>query len=373
MAIRLAVIAANHGNVEEIKSVVVCTVGDNVEIITATLSNYREMPKADLYICLINRKKEVENFFGREKVVALTLVPPTEYFLALSKIPADSYVLLFDNSLAGSIVLIDCLKKYNLLNDCHCEVVPYDELSYQQVAGKVAVADYIIGNMADVGSESILPVKFCNYLSPQTTVLASPQRVVTPDSISHLCYAYSLLCNKQMITELERLSSVDYLTQIPNRRIFDKTLILEWKRAQHTSQPLSLAMIDIDFFKDYNDHYGHIQGDECLKKLTNTLKSLMRCSTDFCARYGGEELAVILPNTDRYGAKNMIERIRNTIMSLNIKHEYSAVASMVTVSSGIASTHALYKNYGMSELLSRADLALYQAKHQGRNRVIIDQ
>lgn len=372
MAIRLAVIGANHANAEEIKSIVVSTLGDNVEIITTTVSHYHEMPKADLYICLINRKQEVESVFGKEKVVALTLVPPAEYFLALHKIPANSHVVLFNNSSLGSSVLTDCLRKYTLLNDCHLEVVPYDELSYQQVADKVSAADYIIGSMAYIGARSTLYTRFGDCISPQTIILVSPQRVVTPDSISQLCHAYSLLYNQKMTEKLKRLSSIDYLTQIPNRRIFDKTLLLEWKGAQCTGQPLSLAMIDIDFFKDYNDHYGHIQGDECLKILTKTLQRLMRCSTDFCARYGGEEFGVILPNTDGYEARNMIERIRSAIMSLNIKHEYSAVAPMVTVSIGIASLQVLYDNNSVREFLTKADHALYQAKHQGRNRVIID-
>jgi diguanylate cyclase (GGDEF)-like protein len=373
MAIKLAVIGANLANVEEIKNVVIGTVGDNIEIITATVDNYHEMANADLYICLINRKQEVESVFGREKVVALTLVPPTEYFLALHEIPANSYVVLFNNSTSGTVALTDRLKKYHLLNNCHCEVVPYDELSDEQVADKVAAADYIIGGMAYVCSGSVLHTKFSDYLSSNTTVLVSPQRIATSDSISHLCYVYSQLCHKRMTAELERLSATDFLTQIPNRRTFDRTLLMEWKCVQRTGQPLSLAMIDIDFFKDYNDHYGHIQGDECLKTLTNTLKRLMRCSNDFCARYGGEEFAVILPNTDGYGAEKILERIRSAIMSLNIKHEYSAVAPMVTVSIGIASTQLLYKNNSMREFLTRADHALYQAKNQGRNRVILNQ
>lgn len=373
MAIKLAIIGANIANIEEIKNVVVKTVSDNIEIITATINNYHEMANADLYVCLINRKQEIESVFGKEKVVALTLVPPTEYFLALHEIPANSYVVLFNNSTSGTIALTDRLKKYNLLNNCHCEVVPYDELSYEQVADKVAAADYIIGGMAYVCQGSALHTKFGDYLSQNTTVLVSPQRIATSDSISHLCYVYSQLCHKRMTAELTRLSSTDFLTQISNRRTFDKTLIVEWDRAQHTGQPLSLAMIDIDFFKDYNDHYGHVQGDECLKALTNTLRHLMRCSTDFCARYGGEEFAVILSNTDGYRAETMLERIRSAIMLLNIKHEYSTVAPMVTVSIGIASTQVLYKNSTIRELLTRADHALYQAKQQGRNRVIVNQ
>jgi diguanylate cyclase (GGDEF)-like protein len=373
MAIKFAVIGANLANIEEIKNVVIETVGDNIQITTATIKNYQKISDADLYICLINRKQEIERAFGKEKVVALTLIPPTEYFLDLNKIPANSFVVLFNNSKQGTIVLTNCLRKYNLLNDCRCEVVPYDEISYQQVAEKVATADYIIGGIAYVGSGNALHTKFGDYLSSKTTVLVSPQRIPTSDSVSHLCSTYSLLCHNQMTAELERLSSIDYLTQIPNRRIFDETLILEWKCAQHKNHSLSLAMIDIDFFKDYNDHYGHIQGDECLKAITKTLQCLMRCSTDFCARYGGEEFAVILPNTDGCEAANMIEKIRQTIMSLNIKHEYSAVAPMVTVSIGIASMHGLAKNNSMREFLTRADHALYQAKYQGRNRIIIDQ
>ena len=128
-------------------------------------------------------------------------------------------------------------------------------------------------------------------------------------------------------------------------------------------------MIDVDFFKNYNDHYGHLTGDHCLKVIAQTVKSIMSRPADFCARYGGEEFAVILPDTDSVGARHILDRIRNTVKSLAIKHEYSSIDSVVTVSIGIAVAIPADNDMAVEDLLKSADQALYTAKRQGRNKV----
>ena len=167
---------------------------------------------------------------------------------------------------------------------------------------------------------------------------------------------------------LESQAMLDGLTNIPNRRRFDETLESEWKRAQRSGMPLSLIMADIDFFKHYNDNYGHGVGDECLKKVAAALANSIDRPSDLVARYGGEEFMMILPGTDAAGARAIAERIRGNVESMRILHEHSDASNNVTVSVGVA---CVTPNTGMkqSELLKLADEMLYQAKESGRNRV----
>lgn len=167
---------------------------------------------------------------------------------------------------------------------------------------------------------------------------------------------------------LESQAMLDGLTNIANRRRLDEVLESEWKRAQRAGTPLSLVMIDIDFFKAYNDHYGHGVGDVCLKKIAASLAASIDRSSDLVARYGGEEFVSILPDTNLEGALIIAERFRSQIERLQIPHEYSAVSRYVTVSIGVV---CIKPNIGMTQadLLGLADEMLYQAKKDGRNRV----
>jgi len=171
--------------------------------------------------------------------------------------------------------------------------------------------------------------------------------------------------------ELERLAKVDALTQLANRRFFDATLSREWRRLKREGQPLSLIMCDVDFFKLYNDEYGHQAGDHCLSAVARTIQGNLRRAGDFAARYGGEEFAVILPNTPGPGAECMAERIRQDVEALKIAHVKSDVSSFVTLSLGISTLIPDRSN--SSELLVKAaDQTLYRAKAGGRNRVVLN-
>ncbi len=170
--------------------------------------------------------------------------------------------------------------------------------------------------------------------------------------------------------ELERLASVDGLTNLANRRHFDEAFAKEWSRAMRETEPLSLLMIDIDCFKQYNDSYGHLAGDECLKLVASTLKEQLQRPTDLVARFGGEEFVVLLPATHARGAIKVAERMRKAILALQLPHEDSVVAlDMVTVCLGVATVAPMLKHEA-SELLQLADKALYEAKGGGRNQVI---
>lgn len=167
---------------------------------------------------------------------------------------------------------------------------------------------------------------------------------------------------------LEKLVSIDGLTNIYNRRKFDETLKLEWKRAMRNKLPLSLIMSDIDHFKGYNDHYGHTAGDDCLRRVSQGLKNLLQRPADLLARYGGEEFAVILPETDYKGAIYISAILLKGIEDLNISYPHSPIVGHVTISIGIA-TSIPGKNCNTPlQLIEAADSMLYVAKQNGRNQ-----
>ncbi len=165
---------------------------------------------------------------------------------------------------------------------------------------------------------------------------------------------------------LEQLASRDGLTGLANRRCFDDTLLAEWQRAMRQQQPLSLLMVDVDNFKQYNDANGHLGGDECLKRIAGAVAAEMRAN-DLVARYGGEEFAVILPNQSLKGAAIVAERIRRRVEQLRLPNEL-ATPRHVTVSIG-AATAIASQDRDASALVATADAALYRAKHMGRNRI----
>ena len=168
-------------------------------------------------------------------------------------------------------------------------------------------------------------------------------------------------------SRLETLSLTDALTGIANRRHFDEVLDKEWKRAQRVGEPLALAVLDVDWFKTYNDHYGHPAGDSCLQQIAQTLAATISRSTDLVARYGGEEFVFLAPSTGPDGAHSMAEKLVRAVEALALPHERSPLGH-VSISVGIASM----RNDGNSPaqtLVQRADAALYRAKAQGRNRV----
>gem|GEM_PF-5117561 len=168
---------------------------------------------------------------------------------------------------------------------------------------------------------------------------------------------------------LEEMSVRDGLTGLYNRRRFDESLEDEIRRHRREAKPLSLIMADIDHFKDYNDRYGHLEGDECIRLVARSCGRGVRRPGDRPFRYGGEEFALILPGTDGSGARTIAETIRETVEDLGLRHEASPVADHVTVSMGVATTGA-DDDTTVNELVKRADDALYTAKQAGRNRVV---
>ena len=167
---------------------------------------------------------------------------------------------------------------------------------------------------------------------------------------------------------LERLANVDGLTELVNRRRFDEMYGLEWQRARRSGRPLSLALLDIDAFKQFNDRYGHPAGDRALRSVARVAGAAMRRPGDLAARYGGEELLLLMPETDALDARRMAEGVREAVVALNIAHEASGVAPLVTVSIGGATLDPGDEEQ-QAELFEAADAQLYRAKQNGRNQV----
>lgn len=172
--------------------------------------------------------------------------------------------------------------------------------------------------------------------------------------------------------KLERLSRQDALTELANRRYFDAYLADEISRAQRTKKVLAVIMCDVDFFKPYNDYYGHQAGDQCLRQVATAIESCCGRPGDLAARYGGEEFALILPETELDSATRIAEEIRSTVAELRLPHARSKVAPHITLSAGVV-VYQPGANMTADQLIAAADSALYQAKHLGRNRIVAPQ
>ncbi|ANQ85222.1 diguanylate cyclase [Azoarcus olearius] len=212
-----------------------------------------------------------------------------------------------------------------------------------------------------------------DYLAKPVSEVVLKAKVRAMQRIAQMRYSLLVVTRKldEANRELTRLSSVDGLTGIPNRRRFDETLLREWRRAARTGHPIALLVADVDSFKQFNDGYGHQVGDECLKAVARTLEQRLRRPTDLVARYGGEEFAAILPETSVEGAAAVAETMRAGVESLCITHRFSTSGPVVSISIGVAAiVPARGDENGFVALLKSADDALYRAKAAGRNRVV---
>jgi diguanylate cyclase (GGDEF)-like protein/PAS domain S-box-containing protein len=177
---------------------------------------------------------------------------------------------------------------------------------------------------------------------------------------------------QQLLTmqkELEDLSFRDGLTGVANRRKFDAVLDKEWDEARRNTQPLSLILFDVDFFKRYNDHHGHVEGDECLRRIAQALASTANRPRDFLARYGGEEFVLLLPTSDAAAAAAVAERCRQAIFKAQIAHGDSPVGQLITVSMGVG-TVIPSASHDPLAFIDLVDRRLYRAKEAGRNRIV---
>ena len=244
---------------------------------------------------------------------------------------------------------------------------------------KVAVKEYSV-NTTTIESIMSAPIKAVDG----SMFMADANGIIRQSGIRHLAVTENgefigLLSAmnffeyyKDVEEHLSNLAVHDGLTGIYNRRYFDETLAREWKRTMREKAPLSLIMLDIDYFKKYNDTYGHQAGDECLRQVATTISGALRRPADMAARYGGEEFVVVLPNFKLENSAKFGETIRAKIEALKMEHKQSDANPFITVSLGIASVvPSSISSY--EELVGAADKALYSAKNKGRNRVCVAQ
>lgn len=206
---------------------------------------------------------------------------------------------------------------------------------------------------------------------------ASTTKLPIYDSEGNITGVFGLSRNitklKQLLNEVEKLSEHDQLTGLLNKRMFNAHFAREWLTSRRNHWDLSLLMIDIDFFKQYNDHYGHLSGDQCLTQIANAIQEVPNRPGDYACRFGGEEFVVILQNTPTTGAIHIAEQIMLRIKELAIPHKHSKVSDNVTVSIGISTISLQLKktDCDKNKLINCADQALYSAKRTGRNTYCI--
>nr|WP_320145211.1 diguanylate cyclase [uncultured Anaeromusa sp.] len=224
---------------------------------------------------------------------------------------------------------------------------------------------------------------FC-YFSEASTILNFSEKnfarlieivvyiVMIYSLLGYYCYQFEKRIREleKANSELKQLCVLDDLTGIANRRFFNQMLKKEWGRCLREKKKLSFLMMDVDFFKKYNDIYGHPQGDICLKKIARVIQEKCFRPGDVVARYGGEEFACLLPDTDENGAKYVAEILRQEVANLQIVHDGSSVNEYITISVGLI-TQLPTAQDTIKEMIRRADFALYQAKKNGRNRIAV--
>ena len=227
--------------------------------------------------------------------------------------------------------------------------------------------DYVLSTVHDM-IEREVQLSNGHWLRVRTRRAEDGISIVTVSDITQAKLAQEALLT--LTDQLKSLAGTDGLTGLPNRRAFDHTLVEEFKSTAEAGEPLSLLMIDVDHFKSYNDIYGHLAGDDCLKTIGNCLQQLVREPRDVAARFGGEEFAMILPATDEDDASFIAEEMRSILAEMALAHEGNTPPT-VTVSIGISTVSASDCNRSTEELVRRADHALYEAKRAGRNRSLV--
>jgi len=305
-----------------------------------------------------------------------------EKTLALQESYAE--LQLIADSISGCISFIDSSLRYQFVNQTYevwfnCRKEDIVGRTVEEVIGTEAYQKALPDIQRVFAGETVTYEKELPYQGGKTRYVSAVLTAKFDENNNVLGY-YALITDisdrKELELELEQanqylkqLATVDKLTQIANRRAFDKCLQEEWNRACRESLPLSLIFCDIDYFKNYNDYYGHQAGDDCLQKVSFTIKENCKRAEDFPARYGGEEFAIICAGINADDARNLAEKIRKQLFCRAIPHERNPDQNRVTLSIGIASIIP-QKSDNSNDLLREADRALYVAKEQGRDRVI---
>ncbi|NEO57852.1 MAG: diguanylate cyclase [Okeania sp. SIO3B5] len=255
------------------------------------------------------------------------------------------------------------------LKDCHIQVLEKFQIKAQIIMplmmGSKLWGLLCIHHCENIREWTPAEIRFVKQLAAQFSVALEHSHLLAQTRSQADELGNTLDALKQANLKLERLARLDGLTQVPNRRYFDEFLNQEWRRMARQKEFLSLIMLDVDYFKLYNDVYGHQEGDKCLINIAHTAQGVLKCPADLLARYGGEEFAVILSNTDQIGACEVAAQIQSAIKALGLPHP-SGKEQIVTISLGIATQIPSFERT-LHTFIGQADRALYEAKQQGRD------
>lgn len=282
--------------------------------------------------------------------------------IALSKVLKEAGRIRFAADAKQAFSLIDEVRPDLILLDVDLPDISGLDICIQLKANddtKDIPVLFITSNTEAGFEEKVFDVGAADYISKPLN-----PRVVAARTETHLTYHRAMqLLNQQ--------ASTDGLTSLANRRAFDQQLETALKLAQREQEPLTVAMIDIDQFKKFNDHFGHLAGDECIKSIARAIAGQVQRPIDVAARYGGEEFALILPNTPPSGAQELLEKLRKAIEQLKLSHAPNTTHPCVTVSIGYSTYEpsSMALNNDLFAIVNAADGALYASKNQGRNQV----
>ncbi len=357
------------------------------EILFNVVAEIRE--SLDLDTLFKTTTKELRKVLKTDRVVIFRFEPDSDYncgqFIAESVLPAYDSVLtekIQDHCFGDRFAPLYLKQRMQIIDDvhqanlkaCHLELLESFEVAAQIVVplikGSTLWGLLCIHHCRSPRQWKTLEIQFIRQIAAQFNVALEHLDLLTQtrsqaDQLIETLSALEIAHHK-----VERLARLDGLTNVPNRRYFDEVLDREWMRLTREQTFLSLIMFDVDYFKPYNDHYGHPAGDQCLRQVAEAAQNVLGRSSDVLARYGGEEFAVILPNTDLDGAIDVAQKIQAAITELTIPHEKTGNPKpFVTISLGIASEIPTIETIPQ-HLITKADKCLYEAKAQGRDRWI---
>ncbi|RCJ30309.1 hypothetical protein A6769_33745 [Nostoc punctiforme NIES-2108] len=280
------------------------------------------------------------------------LLEQSGYRVAQTKNGAEAINIF--QQLRPELVLLNAILPDMLGFECCTKLLTFEENKHTPILIITELEDiFSIENAFRAGATDCI-IKPFNYLILRQRV----RRLIEQSQLHQKLVAANL--------ELQRLATTDFLTQLANRRRFEEYIHLEWRRMERLQQPLSLILLDVDFFKSYNDTYGHQAGDRALIEIAKAIKDVVKRPDNLIARYGGEEFALVLPNTNMFGAAKVVERICFAIRSLAIPHINSQVSLYLTLSAGLATVIPNHI-FNIEQIITAADKALYQAKAAGRD------
>ncbi|AFZ11042.1 diguanylate cyclase with PAS/PAC, CBS and GAF sensors [Crinalium epipsammum PCC 9333] len=325
----------------------------------------------NLKLILNTTVAEVRQFLQADRVIIYSFEGECDGVVVVESIADDCISLLGNYTLdffcVGSHFPLYKQGQFKIINDVNNSELKESEV---KIFNSLKIkSDLIVPILRGEDLWGLLAVHQCsNYRQWQQLEIDLIQQLATQVGIAiqqAQLYEELQIANQ----ELQGLANTDGLTRVANRRCFDETLQLEWRRLAREQLPLSLIICDVDFFKIYNDTYGHQAGDECLQRVAGAIRLTVKRPADLVARYGGEEFVIVLPNTDSVGAKHLADEIHFRVKLLQIPHEKSPMGNLVTLSLGVSTIIPDF-SYSPEMLLAAADKALYQAKSEGRDRII---